>query len=113
MEKKNKLKKTYNKIRLLSLATPSLRKQLVNKANRELIDSVCECCDNILKGRVPLKKKEKLKLAKHKNKLRALVRKKVSLEKKKKIIQSGGFLTSLLVPAVSFLGGLLSSKALQ
>jgi hypothetical protein len=62
----------------------------------------------VLKGNVPLTTKEKSRLKKHKNKLRTLVKKKVSLSKKKDIIQSGGgFLGALLMPVASLLGSLL------
>lgn len=105
---KKKLKRTFEKVRLLTLATPSAHKQIIGKANRELIDSVCECCNNILKGRVPLKQKEKVKLSKYKNKLRDLAKKKLSLRKKRHIIQKGGFLLgAILTPVVSHLANLL------
>ncbi len=110
MPDKKKIRKTFEKVRLLSLATPRVRKQIVNKGNRELIDTVCECCDNILKGRVPLNTKEKIKLNKHKNSLRKLIKKKVSLRKKKEIIQRGGgpLLLSILGPVVSYLSNLFT-----
>ena len=96
------MKKTFKKVRLLSLATPQARKELIRKGNRELIDSVCECCLNVLKENVPLNSQEKPKLRKHKNELRTLVKKSVS--QKKEIIQKGGFLGALLGP---LLGSLL------
>ena len=108
--KTKKLKKTFEKVRILSLATPQARKQLVHEGNRELIDCVSECCANILKGNVPLTPKQKSILCKHKSKLRTVAQKKVSLKKKKEIIQKGGFLGAILGPVASILGSLLLGR---
>lgn len=78
-----------------------------NHANNEFIHCICECAKNLLKGKVPLTSQQKRLLSKNKNKLRTLVKKKISVGKKKKIIQTGGFLGALLGPIVSILGGLL------
>jgi hypothetical protein len=106
--KNKKLRKTFEKVRILSLATPSVRKQLIQKGGREIVNCVSECCHNILKGNVPLNSKQKCRLSKHKGKLRELVKKKVGIRKKQKIIQSGGFpLAAILAPVASVLGSLL------
>ena len=61
-----------------------------------------------LKGNVPLNDQQKAKLCKHKNNLRKLALKKVSLKKKKKIIQTGGFpIGAILAPVASVLASLL------
>ena len=78
--------------------------------NKDFIYCVCECAKNILKGKVPLTQTHKKQLTKRKTALRNLARKKLSLKKKQKIIQSGGFLSAILGPIVSVLGGLLGSK---
>jgi hypothetical protein len=108
MSNKKKLRKTFEKVRILSLATPKVRKDLIETGGREVIDCISECCINILKGNVPLTSKQKCCLAKHKDKLRELSKKKVSLTKKKQIIQTGGFpLAAILAPIASVLGSLL------
>jgi hypothetical protein len=108
MPNKKKLRKTFEKVRVLSLATPKARKELIQKGGKEVIGCVSECCANILKGNVPLTPKQKCCLTKHKNKLRELTKKKVSLRKKKQIIQTGGFpLAAILAPVASVLGSLL------
>ena len=109
-KRKDHLKKTFCKIKLLSVATPRARKQLIANGGRELIDCVSECCANILKGNVPLNDKQKATLCKHKNKLRKLALKKVGLKKKKQIIQTGGFpIGAILAPVASVLASLLFS----
>lgn len=82
------------------------------KANcsKDFIYCLCECAKNILKGRVPLNKSQKKLLAKRKAALRKLTTKKLSLKKKQKIIQSGGFLGAILGPIVSVLSGLLGGS---
>jgi hypothetical protein len=59
----------------------------MTKADRSLVDCLCECVDNILRGNVPLTKPQKEKLARNKAGLRALTKKSVSLKKKKAILQ--------------------------
>ena len=105
--KKKKLKNTFKTVRFLSVATPRDQKKLIKKGDKAFINCISECCLNVLKGNVQLTSKEKKVLKKHKNKLRALVNKKVSVEKKKKIVQTGGFLSNLLVPVAAFLMNLL------
>jgi hypothetical protein len=106
--KKKKLQNTFEKVRVLSLATPRVRKQLIQKGGKEIVGCVSECCINILKGNVPLNSKQKAYLTKHKKKLRVLSEKKTSLRKKKQILQSGGFpLAAILAPVASVLGSLL------
>jgi len=110
-KQRSKLKKTFEKARILSLATPNVRKQLICDGGRDAIDCVSECCLNILKGRVPLTSEQKTYLCKHKQQLRTVALKKVSLKKKKEIIQKGGFpLVAILAPAIAALGSLLLNR---
>ena len=108
---KRHLAKTFRKVRILSLATPQVRKQLVDKGNKEIVDCISECCLNILKGNVHLTSKQKSRLEKHKEQLRAVANKRVNVKKKKEIIQKGGFpLTAILAPVASVLGSLLFNR---
>ena len=80
---------------------------IIKTADKSLIDSLCECSLNTLCGNVPLKPTEKRRLRCHKDKLRTLASKKTSITRKRRALQSGGFLSSLLVPALTILGSLL------
>jgi hypothetical protein len=105
----SKVRKTFDKVRILSLASPCVRKQLIQKGGKAVIDCISECCCNILRGNVSLNEKVKSSLSKHKNKLRLIANKKISIRKKKLIIQTGKFpLTALLIPVVTALAGMLS-----
>ena len=82
-----RLKKHANELVYLQKARPCIRKHLITKADRSLVDCLCECADNILRGNVSLTKPQKEKLARNKAGLRALTKKSVSLKKKKAILQ--------------------------
>ena len=58
----------------LQKARPCIRKHLITKADHSLVDCLCECADNILRGNVPLTKPQKEKLARNKAGLRALTK---------------------------------------
>jgi hypothetical protein len=110
--KKSRANETYEKIRLLKLATPRVRKSIIRDADKSLLNAISECCLNVLHGRVPLSSKQKLRLSKHKNELRKLAEKRAGVRKRKRVlVQSGdGFLTALIGPVAALLGGLLSSR---
>jgi hypothetical protein len=105
-----RIKENFFKLKLLNDATPKMRKKILKDCKRNLLCCICECALNVLKGNVPLKKSQKSKLARFKERLRKLASKKTRAKIKKRIVQSGGFIGALLTPVLSFLGTLLSSK---
>jgi hypothetical protein len=83
-----------------------MHKSLILGANKELIDTLCECILNCLNGNVQLSDDDKNKLYKYRNYLRQLLRKRdLSLKKKKGIlVQKGsGFLPIILSAVLSLL----------
>ena len=78
-----KLKNTFEIVRFLSVATPRAQEKLMTKRDEKFINCISECCLNVLKGNIPLTTKKKKALRKHRNTLRALVNKKVGVEKEK------------------------------
>ena len=86
------------------------KRWLKKNLDKELVFCLCECAKNLLKGNVPLTPAQKKSLSRRKKELRDLSRKNVSLKKKKKIVQSGGFLGALLGPIISVLGGLFGGQ---
>ena len=100
--------KTLRKLNRLSESEK--KRWLKTNLNKDFINCICECAQNLLRGKVPLNKKHKAALLRRKKTLRELVKRKVSLTKKKNIIQRGGFLGALLGPIVSILGGLLGNQ---
>jgi len=104
-----RLKKHANELVYLHKARPCIRNHIIVKADHSLIERLCECAYNILKGNVPLTRKQKDQLKRNKTGLRALVKKSVPLKKKKTILQKVGFLGSLLAPIASVVTPLLST----
>lgn len=87
------------------------KRRIIELCDKNLIDCFCECSKNILKGNVPLTTAQLRKLRREKHNLRQLAVKKTSLKKKRKILQKGGFLGALLIPALSAISGLLFNGA--
>ena len=86
----------------LSKAPEKFRKVMIKHAPNEVINCVAECCHNVLKGNVPLSSVQKQQLHPKRQHLRNLANKKVSIKKKKKILnQKGGFLPAFLLPALA------------
>ncbi len=96
-------------LKQLSKAKPNFAKAVIKAANKDLLDSLAECSLNVLKGTVPLSPCQKKRLQRHKHCLRQVSNKRVSRERKRKVLQTGGFLASLLSPIVGILGSLLGS----
>jgi hypothetical protein len=109
-------KKVENNAELLhALAKAKLKmcKCIIEGADKDLVDALCECALNVLYGNVPLTKEHKTRLAKHKNSLRELVsHPRQNQEKKKTILQKGGFLAALLAPLVTSVIGPILGKVL-
>ena len=103
------LEKHCKDLQCLCLASPSKRKALIEKANKSLIYSICECIQNILNGNVVLTKSQKKRLTHQKTACRNLIKKGGSVREKKRIIQKGGFLPVLASIALPLVTELVSS----
>lgn len=88
--------------------TPRERAKFLETCNIDFVNCVCECVKNVLKGNVPLTVDQLKKLKRRKRALRELVLKKTSNTKRRRIIQTGGFLGALIPAAIGILGGLLN-----
>lgn len=90
------------------------KKTFLKTCSQELIDCICECSKNVLKGNVPLSLAAFKKLRRYKHTLRKLSNRKVSGKNRRKLLQqqSGGFLGALIGPLIglasSMFGGLLN-----
>ena len=73
---------------------------------KQFVECVSECAKNVIKGNVPLTSRQMKNLRHKRHDLRALSKRKTSLQAKRKILQKGGFLTALL-PVLSVLGSVL------
>ena len=101
------VKKHANVLKWLSEGKPSDCRIIIKGADKDLVDTLCECGLNVLMGRVPLTPTQKDRLRRYKNVLRKLTHKKTPIREKKALLQTGGFLGALLGPVLGVLGNLL------
>lgn len=103
-----KVKRHVHLLHLLSNANPQQRKAILRTASTEQIKTICEICQNLLSGNIPIAKVQKLRS--YKKVIRQLADKKIPISKKKKLFinQSGSGFLPLIIPSVlKLLGGLL------
>lgn len=93
-------------LKTLCLLKQNQRVSFLRTADNSLIKCIQECIFNTLKGNVPLERNEKKRLVKHKTILRRVAAKGGNLkEKRKLLVQRGGFLPYIIAP---ILGAILS-----
>ena len=95
-------------LKRLKRMRPKAMKATIKSANRQLVNALCEGSVNVLKGNVPMTPYQKRRLRRYKKDLRALVNRKVSVKRKKTVLQKGGFLSALLPPLIGVLGSLFT-----
>jgi len=97
--------------------SPYRRKILIDKAKNCVIDSISEIALNCLKGNFPVKNCDFKKLKNNKAILRKLAQKypkKFPIEERRKIlVQRGGFLQVLIPAALSYLGSLTANYLIK
>ena len=101
------VKRQGEMLRFLARAKPPTVKAIVKNASPQLVKTLCECCHNVLKGNVPLTTAQKRRLRRHKTSLRQLTKKKLSVKRRKQLLQTGGFIGALLGPVIGVLKGVL------
>lgn len=90
------------------------RVELLKEAKNCIFFAISEICLNVLNGNIRLSKYRMRKLEPYKNSVRKIALKSTTLPARKKlIIQSGGFLPSLLIPSISVLAEIIASKYLK
>ena len=96
------VKKHLPILKLVQSSKPKVRQQIILHCGLDLINTIDECIYNTLKGNIPLKRSEIIKLKKFKKILRKICQCDGGLKQtRKKIVQSGGeFLPTLLQPIV-------------
>ena len=97
----------YPTLLYLRKATKQQRAAVVRSANKSFFNAICECSRNVLNGNIKLTASQKRSLARYKAALRGVANKKKSLKYKRRVVQKGGFLSTLLSAVVPVLGSLL------
>lgn len=92
---------------LKQLCKPDIkrRRRLLKEGGKPLQVCLRECALNVVKGNVPLSKRQFKKLKPYRNTIRQLSKYRTSLKDRLKIEQRGGFLGSLLVPILASIAG--------
>ena len=98
---------TLQKLYKSSAAT---RRVILNNAGPDFINTLCEIAVNILKGKIPLTRRQYTQLQKTKSELRTLASKATSIKRKKSLVtQTGGaFFLPAIAAAIPFLTALFS-----
>ena len=93
-----RLQRNCKLLKVLSTAKPQMVKAVIGAADKDLITCLCECAHNVIKGNVPLSKAHLTRLQRHKKHIRELAKKRTTQQRKRKLLQTGGFLPALLAP---------------
>ena len=112
MVKKSKktplIKKHGAMIAALGQVPAKYRSMLFKEAPNCVIQCISECCQNVLKGNVPMSEAQKRRLHSKRQHLRQVASKSISIPKKRKILnQKGGFLPALIPIIASVLGNII------
>jgi len=88
------IKKYLPVLKRIATLGDKVQRNFVRKCDKEFLDCVTECAKNVIKGNVPLTVRQKERLRRSRNDLRALSVKKTALRRKRRILQKGcnGFL---------------------
>ena len=97
----------------LTKCHPHVCKAILKGADKELLHCLSECAHNILKGNIRLSATEKARLAKYKQQIRKVGKKKTSLKQKHKLVQTGGLVSALLAPLLGPLIAPLAKSAVK
>ena len=111
MQPKNigRLKRNMDYLKVLSCCDKKMRSSIINASHTDLINTLCECILNMLNGNINIKDEDKSKLSKYKNSLRKLLKKISFKERKKILVQNGGFLQILLPSVITGLASIIST----
>lgn len=108
--RKNRLIKNKEFLVVLSKCKPKLRKALLSGCSKEAMYAIIECILNVCNGNVYINKQDFDKLRPFNKTFKKLIDPKVELSNKKKIIiQKGGFLEVLIPSIISGIASIVSS----
>ena len=93
---KSKFRENFEFFSYLSKLPPRRQKIIIKGMDRDILLALSEVCLNLMRRNVPLTPNEKKKLKPYEKHVYQMSLKNHSINKKKKIVQSGGFLGTLL-----------------
>lgn len=93
-------------LKTLSECSRTVQNLHISKAKKDVLDTLVECVQNIIKGNVPMSDSHFNALRKRRKDLRFLAHGAKTVKEKRKVLQKGGFLGMILKPLLGALGGL-------
>ena len=100
------IKANFKFIRLLSDSSPLSRRKLLQKVSNKDLKAISELCLNLIRGNIKLNKRQRAKFERYKKSIGLLANRRISLKKKKQVINqkgSAGFLLPLASIALPLL----------
>ena len=105
-----RVQKNIHLLSLLCVCTKKQRNAILTTITKDQLIAICECVDNVLAGNVKLNQKDFDKIKKQKSLFREIRKKSVPPNVKKEyLVQSGGALPALLIPAITLATSLIGS----
>ena len=98
---------------LSKAGTKRKRNRILAKCKPCIYKAISEIAKNTLASNIPLSRSHYYKLKRHRSLIRKLAQRGSLRSKQELINQSGGFLPSLLIPAVSFLAEIVAKKLIK
>jgi hypothetical protein len=83
-------------------------KDILKNADKKLISALCEIVYNVLENNINISESDLTKLSKYKKYLRKLVQRNSIKEKRKILVQKGGFLQIILPAVISGIASIVS-----
>ena len=95
-------------IRRIAVGSPAERKQLLLNASNKNLKALAEICLNLIRGNIKINSETKSKFIRHKKPIELLANRRISLKRKKEVINQKGS-GAFLIPLASLATGLLSN----
>jgi hypothetical protein len=97
----NQIKKNYKLLEFIATCKPYIRQSILENADKNLINLLCECVFNVLNGTVKVDQKTLNKIKKYKHYLRKIGCQNKSLKQSQRILkQSGAGWIPFLIPPI-------------
>lgn len=109
MSKLDLVKSQIDILKVLAQSKTRYRNAILKKADKSLIQAICEIVHNVLKGNINISTQDRENLKKYRKTLHRLLEKSNLKSKKKIIIQRGGFLQFLIPAIVTGIADIVSS----
>jgi len=108
VDSRTRLKQNFSTLKFLSKTNKQLRSAIICACDHQLLACICECIKNVMDGNVPLPLDTLKRLKPYRHTMEAVVHKRrAASEKKRQIVQNGGFLPILLPALIGVIGSLV------